>query len=205
MNQQQSISVVIPAYNAAKFLPRAIDSVLAQTRKAHEIIVVDDGSSDNTPEIAARYAGSVRFIRQANAGASVARNTGIEAATGDWIAFLDADDEWLPTKLEMQTSLLERNPCLIWATGNYMGCMCMTERSSPHVPVDEAVALTQGREVLSDFFRATMHNVWGCTNTMLIRRDALIEAGLFTRGMAWGEDLELWWRIAYRKYQIGYV
>ncbi|MHC5190567.1 MAG: glycosyltransferase family 2 protein, partial [Planctomycetota bacterium] len=82
------ISVVIPAYNAEKHIARAIDSVLAQTRPADEIIVVDDGSTDATAEVVRSYGEKVIFIQQENAGVSVARNAGIEAASGDWIAFL---------------------------------------------------------------------------------------------------------------------
>lgn len=93
-----TVSVVIPAYNAGEYLGRAIDSVLAQTQPAAEIIVVDDGSADNTADVAQGYGERIRFIQQENAGASVARNTGIEAAASEWIAFLDADDEWLPQK-----------------------------------------------------------------------------------------------------------
>ena len=82
-----TVSVVIPAYNAGKYIARAIDSVLAQTRQPDEIIVVDDGSTDDTAQIVAGFGSKVQLIRQDNAGAGVACNTGIEAATGEWIAF----------------------------------------------------------------------------------------------------------------------
>jgi glycosyltransferase involved in cell wall biosynthesis len=93
------VSVVIPAYNAASVLPRAIESVLGQTSRPEEVIVVDDGSTDNTAQVATQYGPSITYIRQDNAGASAARNRGIAEATGEWIAFLDSDDEWLPPKL----------------------------------------------------------------------------------------------------------
>ena len=134
MQNDITISVVIPAYNCERYITRSIDSVLAQTRPVDEIIIVDDGSSDNTGEVVKRYGGKVRYIRQENAGASVARNTGIEAATGDWIAFLDGDDEWLPDKIKHQTELLSRNPNLVWVTGNYMECLCEEKRSGIHTP-----------------------------------------------------------------------
>ncbi|MHC5141971.1 MAG: glycosyltransferase family 2 protein, partial [Planctomycetota bacterium] len=118
------ISVVIPAYNAEKHIARAIESVLAQTRPADEVIVIDDGSSDATAEVVRSFGDKVIFIQQENAGASVARNAGIEAATSDWIAFLDADDEWLPNKLQLQVEHFKRNPDLLWATGNYVNCQC---------------------------------------------------------------------------------
>jgi cellulose synthase/poly-beta-1,6-N-acetylglucosamine synthase-like glycosyltransferase len=102
MHSTDTISVVIPAYNAEKSLRRAIDSVLAQTRPVYDVIVVDDGSRDDTAAVGEVYGGAVRVIRQANAGPGAARNRGAEAAQGEWIALLDADDAWLPQKLERQ-------------------------------------------------------------------------------------------------------
>lgn len=92
------ISAVIPAYNAERFVADAIESILSQTVPVDEIIVVDDGSTDKTAEVASRFE-RTRVIRQANAGQGAARNTGIKAASGEWIAFLDADDVWLPEKM----------------------------------------------------------------------------------------------------------
>ncbi|HOM77565.1 MAG TPA: glycosyltransferase family A protein, partial [Anaerohalosphaeraceae bacterium] len=94
MHDKRSISVVIPAYNCQAYIRRAIDSVLGQSRPADEIIVVDDGSTDGTAEAVRTYGAKVILIQQENAGVSAARNAGIRAASGDWIAFLDADDEW---------------------------------------------------------------------------------------------------------------
>src|SRR5689334_22859965 len=98
------VSAIIPCYNYGKYLARAIDSILAQTYAVSEIIVVDDGSSDNTREVATSYGGCVRYIYQQNAGRAAARNHGIREATGDWIALLDADDWWLPQKIELQVT-----------------------------------------------------------------------------------------------------
>lgn len=100
------ISAVIPAYNAARFVCRAIDSVLAQTYPAHEVIVVDDGSQDDTARIVKRYGSAVRLVRQANAGPGAARNHGARISTGEWIGLLDADDAWLPEKLERQVPFM---------------------------------------------------------------------------------------------------
>lgn len=97
-----TISVLIPAYNAAPFVAAAVSSALAQTHPPHEIIVVDDGSSDDTPRVLESFGNRIRVIRQDNRGLSAARNVAAAAATGAWLAFLDADDTWLPTKLQRQ-------------------------------------------------------------------------------------------------------
>jgi glycosyltransferase involved in cell wall biosynthesis len=99
---QLAVSVVIPNYNYGRFLSEAVESVLAQTYPCHEIIVVDDGSTDESLEILAKYEGKVRVIEQKNCGVGIARNTGVENSTGDLIAFLDADDHWEKDKIERQ-------------------------------------------------------------------------------------------------------
>lgn len=119
-----SISVVIPAYNAAATLSRALKSVLAQTWQAHEIIVVDDGSADATAEVARRaqaLAGGerVRYLRQDNAGPSAARNRGVAEAGGDWIAFLDADDWYYPERLALHARMIAEDPAIDFVVGNF--------------------------------------------------------------------------------------
>lgn len=104
------VSVIIPTFNSATVLPDAIASVLAQTRQADEIIVVDDGSTDATAAVCGTLRRRIRYIRQKNARASAARNRGVAESTGDWLAFLDADDEWLPGKLEKQMAALAADP-----------------------------------------------------------------------------------------------
>lgn len=94
----ESVSAIIPAYNAAEYLGEAVDSALAQVGSAVEVIVVDDGSTDTTPDILAGYGTNIRVLRQTNQGSAAACNTGAAIATGDWLAFLDADDIWLPDK-----------------------------------------------------------------------------------------------------------
>lgn len=106
------VSVIIPAYNAAGFLPDAINSALAQRYPHLEIIVVDDGSKDNPAEVAARFQGAVHYVRQENAGPAAARNRGIRMAGGEFLAFLDADDLWPADKLEIQMARLALDPAL---------------------------------------------------------------------------------------------
>jgi glycosyltransferase involved in cell wall biosynthesis len=104
------ISCVVPVYNGERFLAEGLDSVLAQTRPPDEVIVVDDGSTDGTAEVAARYAGRVTYLRQNNAGSPAARNRGVASSRGDLIAFLDADDLWHPEKLAKQAARFEARP-----------------------------------------------------------------------------------------------
>ncbi|MEI8064356.1 MAG: glycosyltransferase family A protein, partial [Verrucomicrobiota bacterium] len=105
-----AFSVVIPAYNAQDYLGAAIESVLNQTLPPLEIIVIDDGSTDDTRERLRIYEGRIRYYRQKNQGIGASRNFGISFAKGDWIALLDADDVWHPRKLECQSAVIVRNP-----------------------------------------------------------------------------------------------
>lgn len=104
------VSVIIPTYNRASLITQAVDSVLARSYRSVEIIVVDDGSTDETEAVLARYGHSIRFIRQPNLGRSEARNTGLEAARGTLVAWLDSDNYWHPGKLAAQVDYLERHP-----------------------------------------------------------------------------------------------
>ncbi len=104
------VSIIIPAYNSAGSLLRAVDSVFTQTYRDFEVVVVDDGSVDQTKEVIFTYQDKVRYINQDNRGPGAARNTGIQAALGQYLVFLDADDELLPNKLELQLDYLERHP-----------------------------------------------------------------------------------------------
>ena len=112
------VSVVIPSYNGQEMIHRAINSVFQQTYKNHEIIVVDDGSTDSTLDVLSRYGSQITLIRQQNAGAVVARNIGAKHANGAYIAFLDQDDWWVPKKLEIQVRALEADPSLGLVFGN---------------------------------------------------------------------------------------
>ena len=104
------VSVIIPTYNCAHYLGQAIESVIGQTFRDFEIIVLDDGSTDNTSEIAGKYGNAIRYIRQANGGLPAARNRAIEASTGEFVALLDSDDWWAPTKLRRQLDFMAWHP-----------------------------------------------------------------------------------------------
>lgn len=117
--QRVNFSVVIPVFNGSKTLARAIDSVLAQTYPAFEILVIDDGSTDTTAEVARQFAGQIRYIRQDNAGVSSARNHAAAIAKGNWLAFLDADDWYYPNRLKWHADWINRDSKLQLLSGNF--------------------------------------------------------------------------------------
>ncbi|MHC4551242.1 MAG: glycosyltransferase family 2 protein, partial [Planctomycetota bacterium] len=197
------ISVVIPAYNAERTIGRAIDSVLAQTRAADEVIVVDDGSTDGTADVVRGYGEKVMLIQQENAGVSVARNKGIEAATSDWIAFLDSDDEWLPEKLKLQSNHLQRHPDLKWTYGNFYKKQGYLQQIPAHVSPGLSSFLND--EVFDDYLTAYANYGYAWTGTLMIQRDVFGVVGAFEPGMKRAQDTDLWFRIAYQFPQIGYV
>lgn len=127
-DSEDLVSVIIPTYNRARFCKAAVESVLSQTYENVEVIIVDDGSTDNTEKIISGLNRRLKYIRQSNAGVSTARNTGLQAATGEYIAFLDSDDVWLPWKLEAQLKVLHAFPKagMVWSDMkaiNEYGCL----------------------------------------------------------------------------------
>ena len=118
------ISAVLPTFNCSHLLGRAIDSVLAQTRPVDELIVVDDGSTDDTRSMVARYGTAVRYFFQLNRGCAAARNRGIRESNGDWIALIDHDDEWLPDKIQKQVATLQGKPDAVVC---YTGCWSVVD------------------------------------------------------------------------------
>lgn len=174
-----TISCIVPVYNGARFLGEALDSILAQTLPPTEIIVVDDGSTDSTPEVVNAYARHVTYHRQANAGPASARNRGIGAATGDFISFLDADDLWRADKLERQMSALESNP----AAG-----ICITYLQN--FWVDE-LAHERDRMRDHDFAKPMPGYVCQC---LLARRNVFDTVGRFDEAKRLGEDQDWYLR-----------
>ncbi len=202
--QSYTISVIIPAYNAEEYIGRAIDSVLAQTHQPDEIIVVDDGSTDNTAEVIRSYSSRVHYIGQENGGASVARNTGIEAATGQWIAFLDADDEWVPEKLSMQIEHLRCNSDLVWTHSNYFVRSAVDNKQTVAFAGVRYESLLRGSGYFEDYLDVHV-GLWIRTSTAVIKREILVDTGLFWVGQMWGQDTDMFLRIAYRQPKIGFI
>jgi glycosyltransferase involved in cell wall biosynthesis len=199
------ISAIIPAFNAERTIARALHSVLAQTRPADEILVIDDGSTDKTAEAVRAFGDRVRLITQANAGASVARNTGIKSASGDWIAFLDADDEWLEAKLALQSEHLTRHPELKWTFSNMSWDKEKKGVVLPIHPTDRLSAAVQEVEYFEDYFSGYMEGFFASTITLMIHRSVFDQVGLFEPGMKRAQDNDLWFRIAYQFPRIGYL
>jgi len=178
------ISVVIPTYNHARFLAQAIESALSQTYPVCEVIVVDDGSTDNTREIVAGFGDRVRYIYQDNSGPSRARNRGIREARFPWIALLDSDDWWLPEKLRLQTEALERDPGAV-----------LVYSSVYWVRQDGTWELRRALPPNRLWPRLRYHQcVLGSDSVVLVRRDALLEAGGFDETLIACEDWDLWVR-----------
>jgi glycosyltransferase involved in cell wall biosynthesis len=201
MSSSAPVSVVIPAYNAEAWIARALDSVLAQTRRPREVVVVDDGSTDGTARVAQRYGPSVRHVYRANAGVAAARNRGIAASTQDWIAFLDADDEWLPEKTERQLEILARHQHLRWCgcAGEFVGDTAPPSGATS----DPATCNAEPGGPLS-FFVAARRQLPLQTSGYIVQRSLLAELGGFDTSLRTGEDRDLWWRIALVYPQLGY-
>ena len=188
----RTISVIIPAYNRARELRNAIDSALAQTRLPIEVIVVDDGSTDETPEVLARYGDRIRVVRQSNQGVAAARNAGIAIARGDLLAFLDSDDVWLPRKLELQAARFDADAEL--------GLVhCGADFEGTGVNVD-------GLEgwVASEILRLDRSVIVAHGSGVMVPRRVAEELGGFDARMRVSEDWDFCYRVATR-YRIGFV
>lgn len=181
------VSVVIPAYNQAQYLSGAIESVLAQTYQDYEIIVVNDGSTDNTAEVATRFEPDIRYIYQKNQGLAGARNTGIRHARGQYIALLDSDDLWLPTFLEEMMALAAANPD---AAVFYGGMHYIDANGSP-LSQQGGIKSTPPEEMYRTLLRAN-HLVPSAT---MLKRSIVVEAGLFDIAFRRLQDWELWIRL----------
>lgn len=182
------ISIIIPTYNYARFLPEAIESVLKQTYKDYEIIVVDDGSTDNTKEIIDKYKDKIRYIYQENKGLPSARNTGIKSAKGEYFAFLDSDDVFLPEKLELQIGRFDRNSSL----GMVYTYRCFfNEKGVRKKSISENRFLVG--KIQTELF---LGNVIPVSSTV-VNRKCFEKVGLFDESLTSAEDYDLWLRLSH--------
>lgn len=184
------VSVVIPAYNAGSYVATAIDSVLNQSYSHIEIIVVNDGSTDNTKTILSQYSDkNVRIVSQPNRGMSGARNTGIKNAPGEFIAFLDADDYWLPEKIEKQVQLLQQHPEIGF-------CSTQTRVETPEGELANiwACPTLNGTTLCTIFSQNSA--IAGSASSVLARMSLQRQAGFFDETLQGLEDTDMWIRYA---------
>lgn len=182
------VSVIIPAYNAARFIGEAIESVLSQTFSAKEIIVVDDGSTDNTKEIISFYSNKINYLYQCNLGPAAARNTGVKNAQGEWIAFLDSDDFWDKDHLEVlvQEACKAKDVVLV-----YSGNKWVDDNGNKIQDYPKQKYFPSGW-IYNDMF----HGNYIPTHAVLVKRVIIIELGGFREHLSIAEDYDMWLRIA---------
>jgi GT2 family glycosyltransferase len=187
-NQYPLVSVILPTYNRDAIVSRAIESVLSQTYPHCELIVVDDGSTDNTAALLNTYANRINVIHRDNGGVSAARNTGIRCSTGDYIALLDSDDYWLPEKLAEQIAFFKSQPDAL---------ICQTEeiwiRNGKRVNPKKRHQKHSGM-----IFEKTLPLCLVSPSAVMIRKTLLDEVGLFDETLPACEDYDLWLRISWK-------
>lgn len=200
------VSVIVPAFNSARYIQEAVDSALEQDYPAIEVIVIDDGSTDETVGIVERYGNKVRLLRQKNQGSAAARNHGIRNASGKYVAFLDADDVWSPQKISWQIAAMADGGYkmaygrFIWwhadAEGNHRPAA--QEFAHPANPALSTAAIVTGwtyADLLLDCI------VW--TSTVIVEKEALLAVGLFDEHLRKGQDYDLWLKLSRRIEMVG--
>ncbi len=186
---EPTVSVVIPAFNAAAFVAQAVDSVLAQTWPQCEILVINDGSTDNTLDVLMAYGDAIRVISKPNGGLSSARNRGIEEASGRYVAFLDADDRWLPAKLSRQVAVMEQ-------VEDVGFCSTTAQVVSPD---DEPLNIWPCPDIQDSLLETLFRQngaIPGSGSGVMARRDLFDTAGPFDESLRSLEDIDMWMRLA---------
>jgi glycosyltransferase involved in cell wall biosynthesis len=182
------ISVIIPTFNRFEFLLPAVDSVLSQTYRDYELIVIDDGSTDETGKGLKPYEKQLRYLYQENRGVSAARNRGLQAARGDWIAFLDSDDWWLPKKLENQVRFISEHP---------QAAVCQTDetwiRNGRRVNPQK-----KHQKFSGEIFAPSLIRCLVSPSAVIIKKVLFDEVGFFDESLPACEDYDLWLRISCR-------
>jgi glycosyltransferase involved in cell wall biosynthesis len=193
-NIQNSISVIIPVYNRCNLIDRAIKSVLEQTRRPDEIIVIDDGSTDGTDKIIINSYPDIILLKQKNRGVSCARNNGIKNAKGTWITLLDSDDEWLPEKLEKQLMTLQDNSS---------SQICHTDEIWIRNGV-RVNPMKKHRKYGGNIYKYCLPLCVISPSSVMIHKDIFKDVGLFDENLPVCEDYDLWLRICSR-YPVLYL
>lgn len=192
-------SIIIPAYNAAHHIVDALTSVFAQSVDSYEIIVINDGSQD-TAQLERElepYLASIIYVTRQNGGPAAARNTGILIAKGEYIAFLDSDDQWLPDHLAQMMEVLQQDPTLDLVYGDTVNFGDVAEEGRTTMAANPS-------EGVASFESLVLGKCTVVSSTVVARRQVLIDAELFDGGLMQGEDFDLWARVAYRGGRIGY-
>jgi cellulose synthase/poly-beta-1,6-N-acetylglucosamine synthase-like glycosyltransferase len=184
------VAVILPCYNVERYVQRALDSVFAQTYKDFHVYAVDDGSTDGTAEILASYTPHCSVVTQPNAGPGAARNRAIRMSDSPFVAFLDADDEWMPHKLERQVALLKQDDTVGMVCS---GCLSVDAFGEGWYDTAANSTARSGK-----LFRDLALNCFVYTPTVVVRRTCLEEVGLFEESLPVCEDFNLWLRIAAR-------
>jgi hypothetical protein len=206
-------SVIIPAFNAAATLARAVESVRAQSWPAHEIIVVDDGSTDETAGAARQFGDAVHLIRQPNSGVSVARNAGAAAATGNWLAFLDADDWYEPDRIKLHAEWIVEDAALDCLTGDYQyrdetgGLLgtSMAQHESGRMLLAKAAGSVRGGMDTPAEIAAFVADHFGDTHTLSVPRTRFVELGGYPTGFRVCEDVHFLTRLVAKSRRIGVI
>jgi glycosyltransferase involved in cell wall biosynthesis len=186
------VSVIIPTFNRAGCITKAVDSVLAQTYPNYEIIVVDDGSTHNTREVLQPYLDRIHYIFQPNAGVSAARNTGIRAASSDLIAFLDSDDKWLPRKLEVQLPLMADERVVLSFTNLAVVDSRGNRQHGFETRIKDQELITSPLALI-----ATENHPWVHLGASIVRHSVLRKVGMFNERIRVAEDSQLIYRLAF--------
>jgi glycosyltransferase involved in cell wall biosynthesis len=193
---QPLVSVVIPTHNSATFIAEALNGVFAQTYRRFEVIVIDDGSSDNTRAVLEAFGDRIRYVHQDNRGPAAARNAGIRISRGEFVCFLDADDAWTPNKLESQVRFMETHSDvgLLFADAEECEGVTLQKPSILATMIFGADALSQ--QPLPEAFRKLVVENFVPTSTVMARMSCLAKAGLFDEELQNAEDRDMWLRLA---------
>ena len=199
MNKEENkISVIIPTYNRASYLAEAIDSVLEQTHPVDEIVVIDDGSTDDTRNIVNQYGYIVKYFRQGNRGPAAARNKGLKVATGDYISFIDDDDLWVPDKIESQLDFFKKYSHIDILFGHHANFSSPSDSIQPEIL----------NQVVYEYFRDNFNNLTEAfkyliveniisTPSVMFKKQCLKRVAFFDVNLRCAEDYEYWLRFAY--------
>jgi len=224
-SHRKMVSVIIPTFNNGKYIIQALESVLSQTYREYEIIIIDDGSTDGTPKLLEQFKDRIRYCYQENQGLAIARNRGLEESRGEFSTFLDADDVWLPDNLKMKADVLQKHPEI---GGVFSDFSVFDERGIIH-PLGTKPVFPFFKRTGKDFHDIFSHQetidggsdreiklyighifselFWGnfiLPSSMVFRRDCALETGYFVPQMRTQQDYEYWLRFS-KNYSLGYV